>query len=379
MLIEYLEQAVKYKYSVAPFERSMDSQTQWVISKLAEQSGGPLKVLDYGCGNLRLLHAIKDHDMLRKQIAFFATDRTRPNIHIYDNTEYTYIELNDITKMPLRYFDYIIITNVIHEVSIRDFAQIIENTRRLLKNTGKLLLLDMAILAEGEYRALPYYPWELQCLFITSIDYSYASRGNVPVVALEVPRSGIPIYQHFQALLIQLITEKRDYYCQVACNLSSRESNPKINDILARFSLGRSDAHDLGYLMLMSGFANYKLIELSNVPKLSEDEICDAAEAILKLYFSYWAEKNKLPTYFIVFDILGQNISYEALAGAMQRMTGKTYTFFMPSLSDNIGEWELEPSEVLDVFEDSYEYSDIRKMGLIYLQYECQRKLCLDG
>ena len=117
----------------------------------------------------------------------------------------------EICHLPVASFDIAVIMNVVHEVSISDFTNIVETVRRLLKPTGRLLIVDMAILPEGEYRALPYYPWELKSVFFECDDCSYNSKSGVPVVALDIPASAIPIYQQFERLLVNLIIEKRDF------------------------------------------------------------------------------------------------------------------------------------------------------------------------
>lgn len=377
-LLKYLEDAVKYDDGVAPFELCHDSQTQWVVGKLKAKDLEETGLLDYGCGNLRLLNAVHEAGLLSR-IRYVATDISPPTVAFSDPLPFVFKIPEDIRCLPVASLDVAVIMNVVHEVSISDFTEIIETVRRLLKPTGSLLLVDMAILPEGEYRALPYYPWELESIFFECDDCSYTSKGGVPVVALEVPAPAIPIHQQFERRLLQLIVEKRDFYSQLACSLSSREANPSIRDWLRRFSLDRGDAHDLGYLMLMSGFANFKLIEHKGVSRPSYDEISDAAEAILRWFFQYWDEKNELPQYFSVLNALGGDHSYATLTSAVSYMSGQIGTFFMPMTSENLGLAKLTPSESIDVFEDRYDYDAIRKLGLGVLQEECHRVMWPDG
>lgn len=376
--LKYLEDAVRYDEGVAPFELCYDSQAQWVVGKLKAQEFDEASLLDYGCGNLRLLNAIHKAGLLSR-IRCIGSDISSPVVPSTETIPFDFKMPQDLKRLPVASFDVAVIMNVIHEVSISDFSDIVETIRRLLKPSGRLLLVDMAILPEGEYRALPYYPWELESIFFECCDCSYTSRSGVPVVALEIPASSIPVYKQFERNLLKLIQEKRDFYSELACSLSSRDSNPRINELLGRFSLNHGDAHDLGYLMLMSGFANFKLIEHKAMPRSSHDEISDAAEAILRWFFDYWEEKNELPRYFSALNALGGDHPYTALTDAMSHMSGHVGSFFMPMTNENFGLQKLTPSESLDVFEDRYDYSAIQKLGLGKLQEECHRVMWPDG
>lgn len=337
-----------------------------------------VEVLDYGCGNLRLLNALHEAGVPHR-IVYTATDISPPSLMPPQTHPFVFKLPQDVRSLPVASFDVVVIMNVIHEVSLADFIEIAETVRRALKPTGTLILVDMAILPEGEYRALPYYPWELEFLFFEAQDYSYTSKSGVPVVALEIPCSAIPIHQQFERRLLRLIMEKRDFYSEIACSLPSRAYNPSVSYWLRRFSLDHGDAHDLGYLMLMSGFANFKLIQHRSAPPPSYDEISGAAEAILRWFFAYWEERNALPSYYSVLNALGGRHSYNALTAAMACMSGQIGSFFMPMTNDNLGLAELTPSESLDVFEDRYDYSAIQKLGLGALQSECHRVMWPDG
>lgn len=374
-LLNYLRDAVRYDNAVAPFELCHDSQTQWLVGKLKEQEGEKLDLLDYGCGNLRLLNALHEVGLLGR-MRYVATDLSPPTRKPTDDIPFVFKTPQETRRLPAASLDVAVLMNVVHEIPTLEFSDIIETIRRLLKKNGTLFLVDMAVLPEGEYRALPYYPWELESLFFDCVDCSYASKSGVPVVALEIPASAIPIYSQFVTLLAHLLMVKRDLYSELACSLSSRETSPSINELLCRLSLNHGDAHDLGYLMLMSGFANYKLIEWNATSNPSLDDINDAAIAILQWFFQYWGEKNELPLYFSVLDELGADHSYNALSRAlsyMSFMSGQLGAFFMPVANKNLGLTKLTPSESLDVFEDRYNYDDIRKLGLGELQEECHR------
>lgn len=371
-LINYLEQALRTELSVAPFELAQDSQTKWVVSRLEKRSG-EIHLLDYGCGNLRLLNAIRKRDELHR-VRYFATDKNAPEITQSTDSPYKFIGVHKIRTLSIETIDVVVLMNVVHELSLLDFADAIESARRLLKPDGELLLIDMAMLPEGEFRALPYYPWEISSLFLESFDSSYISKSGIPVVAMSVPKSGIPIYAQFIHRLCNLVLEKREDYCKLACVLPYKRDNPEIERILNRFSLNKDEVFDLGYLMLMSGFANFRIREhLDDQTKPSYEEISIAAEAVLRFFFKYCDTYESYPTFFTLLNELGALHSYRSLSHCVGYMSGGVPAFFFLLDEENLGESKLKPTEALDVFEDCYEYRHIAELGLGNLQVECHR------
>ncbi|UCE66875.1 MAG: class I SAM-dependent methyltransferase [Candidatus Zixiibacteriota bacterium] len=373
-LIDYLEKSLQTEIPVAPFELSQDSQTKFVINKIKDLSG-PISVLDFGCGNLRLLNAARIEKILHN-IKYLATDKIKPKATFPDQYPYEFVISSKIRELPLDSIDLVVLMNVAHEMSIVELADAVESSRRLLKRNGELLIIDMAILPEGEYLALPFYPWELASLFLESIDHSYLSKNGVPIVAMSIKRDGIPIYAQFMDRLYGLTIEKRNYYCQLACTLPIKRNKATIQKILKRFSLNKGDVHDLGYLMLMSGLAHSRLLQLANsIPEPNYDEVAEAAEDVLKYFFSYWETHESSPTFFAVLENLGHKHTYRSLTHAVGYMSGGIPAFFMPLLKDNLGLSTLEASEDLDIFEDRFEYSDIKRLGLGNLQGECHEHI----
>lgn len=367
---KYIEEAIQYTNDVSPFEHCFDSQTQWVIHKIKENIKKDIKIIDYGCGQLRLLNALNKEGLL-SEINYFATDIKSPDMTNLENLPFVFKTIQETKQMTNSSIDVAVLMNVIHEISILDIVEIIETIRRLLSPDGKIFLVDIAVLPKGEYRALPFYPWELTSLFRNSNDFSYISKGGIPIVALEIPHSTIPVYTEMAYNLCELIVEKRDLYASLACMLPSRSSNRKINNWLKKMSLEFGDGYILSYLMLLSGFANFRFIEYSSIPDPSYTEICDAAEAILRWYFKYRERYNIEPKYFLVFDELGDKFSYFVLSSTLKQLSNFIGSFFFPFYSDNMGDQILRASESLDIFEDRFTYNDIRKLGLGNLQQEC--------
>lgn len=158
---------------VANVDLIRDSQTRGVIEELF-QGEDPVDILDYGCGELRLLNALlSDHsarkwtyhgadieDPASKHAGLVARLRAVGNLQ----DRWTVGTLSEAARMHQR-FDVVVLMNVLHELPIVDFASIIEDVRHVLRPGGRLLLVDTVFLSEGEPRFVPFYPWEMEFLF----------------------------------------------------------------------------------------------------------------------------------------------------------------------------------------------------------------------
>jgi len=340
---------------------------------------GSIRLLDFGCGNLRLLNALEKAKELGR-IEFCATDILKPELPEGKALDFSYVDQKDLVALPARSFDVIVLMNAVHELQLIDFAKAIETIRRLLKVDGKLLLVDMAFLPEGEFRSLPYYPWEVTGLMLSADDESYNSKSGVPVVAMSVPRNGIPAFPQFLDGLGKLVLQKRNDFCQLAAKLHSCEDAKSMDALLSRLSLNKGRIHDLGYLLVMSGLANLRFLEHQDFRReTSYKKISLAAEAILRLFFEVWNKERRKITFNEILEQLGPSHSYESLSIAMGSMTAGIPSFFFPLQSKSLGSSELQPSETLDMFEDYFGYEDISKVGLGALQIACYEKIVGDA
>jgi SAM-dependent methyltransferase len=153
-LLGYLQEAVQFRSTVAPFELCRDSQTQWLVHRLSELESEKPVVLDYGCGNLRLLNGVRQRRDLSSRIEYIATDEAMPTLESTSPVKFRFMPPADVRKLRVSSVDAVALMNVLHEVSVEEFTEIVETVRRVLRPTGKLLLVDMAMLPEGEYRAV---------------------------------------------------------------------------------------------------------------------------------------------------------------------------------------------------------------------------------
>jgi 2-polyprenyl-3-methyl-5-hydroxy-6-metoxy-1,4-benzoquinol methylase len=385
-IMKFLSGALQSTPPVVPYSLYKDSQTQWLISKIAG-SESPLSLLDYGCGNCRLLNAIISDSNRFKKLDYYAMDIVKPRSIGEDalsndrHIAWEYITSEQLGKYSA-HFDYVVLMNVIHEVSIINFARIIEDTRQALKPEGFLLLVDMSLLPEGEPKSLPFHPWEIEYLFLKSKDYSFYSKSKIPLVAMEIPMDGIPVFSEFLPALTALVKEKRDIYSSIACSLSEPSLRSSHKNLLEKLSLNKCKEYDLAHLMLLSGHANWRLMEEAQRVNATYDEVALAAISILKLFVNTFEKRGEYITIFDAFKALGAEHRYESLNEALFCMIQSSTRnglvpafFFPPTERKNLGMHELEPTEVLDAFYEYYNYNDIGKLGLRQIQCFCHEKM----
>lgn len=369
-LINFLKETLQDSPPIASIDLYYDSQTQFILNEL-KQLQGPISLLDYGCGNMRLLNGIINCKDKLPIIEYIGTDISHP---INLNPDSKFVNVENIRVEYTNKFDFVVLMNVLHEVSIHNISIIFEDIRRCLKPTGKLFLVDMSVLPEGEPLALPFYTWEFKFLFKEFEDKSYISKSGIPVISLIIPQNAFYFYSITIEKLSAIIQFKRDSYSEIACRLNDQTMYLEFKNIIDKMSLSGNNVHDLGLLMLMSGHANYRLLEKKRKVQPNYDDITKSAVSILQLFFEIWRNEKRLITPNQIFEILGSIHKYDSLWYALNNMSNNVGTFFMPLL-DDFGDKELTPSESLDVFEDYYSFEDIGVMGLGSLQNVCHRKI----
>ena len=72
-----------------PFELCRDSQTQWIVGKLKAHDLNGTGLLDYGCGNLRLLNAVHEAGLL-SNLRYVATDITPPTLTYSESLSFVF-------------------------------------------------------------------------------------------------------------------------------------------------------------------------------------------------------------------------------------------------------------------------------------------------
>ncbi|HEY4325131.1 MAG TPA: class I SAM-dependent methyltransferase [Mucilaginibacter sp.] len=371
-LIGFFKETLNKLPPVAGTDLYYDKQCQGILKELSELTG-PVELLDYGCGNLRLLNAISKSNLKLPEIRYCGTDLQQPSAEGRKLLEDTarFAGIQDLRKESPARFDLAVLMNVIHEISLYDMAVIFEDIRRLLKPGGIFLLVDMSVLPEGEPLALPFFSWELTDLFRVYTDRSYSSKTGIPVIFTKIKREDIYYFPKMLAKLTSLVQLKRNTFSDIACRLNEPGLQKRYGDLLSKLSLSGDKIYDLGKLMLMSGHANYRWMEQANRGFPPQGSIEDAAVAILQLFFDSWINRKDIVSANDIFEELGGEHPYESLASALKFMT-QFGGFFFPVHEPQL---PLVASESLEAFQDHYDFKDIKGKGLGWLQSECYERI----
>jgi len=364
-VIRYITELHNNEIDVAPFDLIKDSQIQLVLNEIEckiKMMNCKIDVLDYGAGNLRLLNAIEQSSFIKSKVEYMATDIVRP---VVDNNLFNYTDVSNLHNIHIKSFDIIVLMNVLHELEILEIADSIENIRRLLKDDGVFLLVDMSILPKAENKSLPFYSYELKKLFYKVDDFSYKSKRGIPIVALKILKKDIPVFIEETRILENIISIKRDYYCSMACLINYKKVEEKLVDM----SLGFNSIHDFTYLMFISGFANYKIVRFNEIINKIKFELCSTSIEIVKLFFDTYHNEKRIITVNDIFDQVHYKFDYLNITYALNELTA-IGSFFFPLKEDHIGESELIASEHLDLLED-YGVNIINDLGFYQALRKC--------
>jgi len=373
-LLRFFKETLSKMPPVAPAELFYDRQCKEIIRELGIYQRS-IELLDYGCGNLRLLNGLLNAKEYLPAITYTGTDVNQPDktARRLLSSPQQFREIADLRKTVSNQFDVIVLMNVIHEIPLFQLANIFEDIRRFLKPDGILLLVDMSILPEGEPLALPFFSWEFTAIFKAYEDKSYTSKTGIPVIFLKIKKSDLYYYPIFLAELTELIQVKRNTFSDIACRLNDPKKLREYRDLLPKLSLSGDEVYDLGKLMLMCGHANYRWMEEQNRKRPDNKQVAEAAIAILKLFFDTFHQSGKNISPDDIFDTLGSDQAYESLSLALYFMSANFGGFFFPITKASSE--PLVPAESLEAFQDHYDYDDVKKMGLGLLQNECYEKM----
>jgi energy-coupling factor transporter ATP-binding protein EcfA2 len=159
-----------------------------VIKRSVEETSGAIEILDYGAGRGRtLLEVLKEPQAkrgfifrwsfwekdpgLRRELALLATNAaSASDIRVIDNME----------GVAPDTFHIAILSNILHEVTPKEFARILTDIRRVIKSdSGRFVVLELTPLIHPEKYAVPYTR-ELMESVLHKIGWRIDS-GNFPV------------------------------------------------------------------------------------------------------------------------------------------------------------------------------------------------------
>lgn len=142
------------------------------LSGKRQETSLPLEILDFGAGRGRtLLEVLKrssSHVKPNFRWSFWdPSDKNREILaHLTDSLQTHEVQvINDLDALPNGSYDIVVLSNVLHEVTPINAAQILVDVRRLLRNpAGKLVILELSPLIHAEKYAVPYSQNEIATL-----------------------------------------------------------------------------------------------------------------------------------------------------------------------------------------------------------------------
>lgn len=163
-LIElFRNEAVPPKSSPFP-----DTQTAQLLSVIKESMDVPntaVEILDYGAGRGRTLLEVLKEPQARRGFTFrwsfweknAALRGELASLAAKTSAEHEINVIGDVESVPSQTFHVAVLSNVLHEVTPKEFAQILATTRRVIKpDVGKLVILELSPLIHPEKYAVPY-------------------------------------------------------------------------------------------------------------------------------------------------------------------------------------------------------------------------------
>lgn len=273
-IINFFHQCVKNSSPVASIDTILDSQTQKIFKLIFSRISEP-SVLDYGCGKMRLLNALISFHK-ENNWRYFGIDAINPKkkyileyMRLEKSASWSVGTIEDLRKKEDK-FDFIIIMNVLHELSIIDMAYAIEDARQHLNDHGFLIIMDTTLLIEGEPRFVPIFPWEIETIFEKYENHSYTSKSGVPIAFYVVCKDDIPYFDNLPHKIEKLLTKKRDLLTRVSTNLKSESSA----DEKKALGLGTNDSFDYGYINTIIANANARLVEFAGFRLADDINLC---------------------------------------------------------------------------------------------------------
>ncbi len=209
-VINFLKECLQNRPEVADWKLIFDTQSRVLIDFLKIQSS-QLVILDYGCGKLRVLHALVE---FLKEINWKYTGFDP----FFDDSQ-----LDDLAKLqlPKQYcyeilqreallkrsgtYNIVILQNVLHEVGIFETAQVLQDCRVLLDDSGVLLLLETPLLPKCEPNFVPIYDWEIPMIFSGHKQLSTKTPKGLPILFHMIAKAEIPNYREIFANVTNLL------------------------------------------------------------------------------------------------------------------------------------------------------------------------------
>ncbi|MEW6086780.1 MAG: HEAT repeat domain-containing protein [bacterium] len=203
-----------------------DPQNQRIIGFLENEftnTGKPLKILDYGCGKGSLITELKNLKQFKTGshqyigINYKTVEEVKKYAQkcgLHNHSFYTTEEFEKLNE-PLN-SDLIVIRNVTHEIPFSELGRRFYYVLKSLKTGGKLFLLDMCILPEGEAKSVTWEEEDFTDFFnhksLKAEPNTYQSKSGLPLIAVTITKNSdnIPSEKSLSDKAVMLFEQKKD-------------------------------------------------------------------------------------------------------------------------------------------------------------------------
>jgi len=119
-----------------------------LINTLNEER--PVAILDFGAGKGRIAKEIFDEEHLNKLFKYYAVENRNANIEVLEKLPGICGIYKDYSELGDVLFDYIIMSNVLHELHLELWEPILNKLISVLKEEGYIIFIEDKLLPRGE-------------------------------------------------------------------------------------------------------------------------------------------------------------------------------------------------------------------------------------
>lgn len=108
------------------------------------------KLLDYGAGKGRIGYTLNEDETISKKTTYSAYEPDKGHYSILNNVPNIKNTFSNSNEIPDNYFDCVLMCNVLHEINPKDWNDSFKTIKRVLKDSGYLLVIEDKFLPKGE-------------------------------------------------------------------------------------------------------------------------------------------------------------------------------------------------------------------------------------